>query len=120
MVLHYSLTTYNTFILPVLTYVAQLCPVTPEVIAVEAKALRDLLPGPFAWVLPQDLHYLADLYGQHVSAPSIRDVCSAAQLRILTYENQGQGGLKVRECAEELHALRMNTDFSGRLWSLQT
>ena len=47
--LQYSVSTYATYVLPVLSYVGQLCPVPQAAMQAEAVALRALVAGPANW-----------------------------------------------------------------------
>ncbi len=47
-----------------ISFVAQLSNPTQEALKVEKKAPRAIVPGPFNWILPEDIYRIADLYGR--------------------------------------------------------
>ena len=49
---------YRVYILPTLSFIAQLHPPPPEWARTEAAALRALVKGPRCWARPTDLHQL--------------------------------------------------------------
>ena len=53
--LYYSWMAYAIYVLPILSFVAQLSAPPAEAFEIESKALRDIVPGPYRWVLPADL-----------------------------------------------------------------
>ena len=69
--LQYAARTYNTFAVPVLSYISQLEQPPSYVFEVEASALRRAASGPAQWATPQDLWYLKDAYGQSCSFHSV-------------------------------------------------
>ena len=54
----YTLTAYAVYVLPVLTYVAQLDSPPENWEQMEIEAVRRLIPGPAEWCLPEDLQCL--------------------------------------------------------------
>ena len=95
--LTYSAAAYAIYALPTLTFVGQLKSPSKEALLTEEKALRAIVPGPYRWILPKDLYYLSDLYGQGKSFPSLSQACSAAQRRVWQFEDKQQGGLRIVE-----------------------
>ena len=93
---------YATYVLPTLSFIAQLRAPSPEVLGAESQALRGMLPGPYQWCIEEDLFYLAEVYGQSRSFPSVMHVCRAAQKRVMLYENMEHGGLHIKEKQTEL------------------
>ena len=108
--LHYTVHSYNSFILPTLSFVWQLEEVPDEVFAEEALCLCSLTRGPGKWRLSSDLFYLNENYGQARSFKSVKHVSLAAKLRVLTV-----GGLEVQSRATALRNARVATDFTDRM-----
>ena len=73
---------YNTFILPTLTYIAQLEDPPSETLQAEAQGLKLMIKGPHRWALPPDLWRLKEHFGQARSCRSLRHTAVAAQLRV--------------------------------------
>ena len=59
--LHDAMSTYGTYVLPVLLFVAQLKSPPPAVLALEEVALRRIAPGPGFWCSRLDLHHGPEL-----------------------------------------------------------
>ena len=100
--LHMSTIAYSIYVLPILSFVAQLSVPPPEAFDVEGKALRAIIPGPFQWILPQDLFRLGDLYGQGASFPSLKELALSAQKRVSIFENRSYGGLRLEDKHKEI------------------
>jgi len=98
--LYYSSIAYSTYVLPILSFVAQLSAPPVEAIAAEEKALRDIIPGPYRWILPEDLYQAGELYGQGRSFPSLAILAKAAQARVYRLEAFRRGGLKTTKSSE--------------------
>ncbi len=109
---------YSIYILPTLTFLAQLCDPTEEVYEAERKAITILLPGPNLWIEKEDAFYLKENFGQHRSFPSIRHTAMAAQRRVLQYENRENGGLQILSKARELRQTIGSSEHQERhaLW----
>ena len=113
--LQYGALAYTTYVLPILSFVAQVCPIPEEAYKMEAKALRYMVPGPYQWCLPVDLFYLNPLYGQPRAFPRLADTVQAAQARVYHWENHKHGGLKIQEKCNSIRRLRAEIDDIGRL-----
>ena len=72
---------YNTYIAPLLEFVAQLHDITDTVVAREQWALRRLAPGPGMWIGAADLENLTEL-GQIVEFRTVTFTAMAAKLRL--------------------------------------
>ncbi len=109
---------YSIYILPTLTFLAQLCDPTEEVYEAERKAITILLPGPNLWIEKEDAFYLKENFGQHRNFPSIRHTAMAAQRRVLQYENRDNGGLQILSKARELRQTIGSSEHQERhaLW----
>ena len=108
--MHYTAHSYNSFILPTLSFVWQLEDVPEEVFSEEALSLCSLTRGPGKWRLPSDLFHLYEHYGQARSFKSVKHVSLAAKLRVLTV-----GGLEVEARARALRDAQTASDFTDRL-----
>ena len=84
--LHLTALTYNTFALPVLTYVAQLTNPPSVTLEAEQQMLHQATPGPFSWVDDSDLWWLKQLTGLPQSFVSLRFTAQAAQLRVRMWD----------------------------------
>ena len=84
--LHCTAVSYNTFALPVLTYIAQLGIPPPEVLEAEHNTLLKMAPGPTAWITPSDLWWLRHLTGHPCSLLSLKIYSQAAQTRVRIWD----------------------------------
>ena len=98
-----------------LSFVAQLCAPSLQVVEAEQKALRLMVPGPGAWCSTEDLFYAATRYGQARDFPSVSRLCQASQKRVMDYENDRNGGLQIDSKWEELQRWCGNTAHLDRL-----
>ena len=78
-----------------------------------------MVPGPFEWILPDDLFQLAESFGQTRSFPSLFHSSMAAQKRVSQFENRHQGGLDISSKATELRAAGAHTKYEERQWQWQ-
>jgi hypothetical protein len=108
---YYSALAYTIYVLPILSFVAQLSNPPEEAYIAEGKALRDIIPGPFRWILPEDLFHAGDLYGQGRSFPSLSILAKSAQARVCRLEAHRRGGLKISDKSEEINVTLINSDF---------
>ena len=113
--LQFATLAYSTYVLPIISFVAQICPMPPEAVEVETNALRYKTPGPFRWCLPADLFNLDTLYGQARAFPSLVNMVQAAQIRVFHHENHQCGGLDIDWRALEFYSWRRQTEKYGRL-----
>ena len=95
--LQYSALAYTTYVLPILSFVGQLCAPPKSALETEMQAFRHLIPGPGNWCVQNDLWYMADNFGQARNLPSLVHLCMAAQKRVYLWENRAQGGLAIRD-----------------------
>ena len=100
--LQFAAEAYNTFVLPTLTFVAQLEKPPPEALQAEDKALFKAAKGPGQWAKKQDLFLLQQSYGLPFRFRSLEHTALAAQVRVALWEDAVSGGLHVRERATEL------------------
>ena len=84
--LHCTLTCYNVFALPVLTYIAQLLPPPQHTLEAEIIATRKIAPGPNNWISNSDLIWLRHLTGHPRSLASLTLTCQAAQTRVRVWD----------------------------------
>ena len=76
--LHLSTLAYGIYILPVLSFVAQLSNPPDKAWEIERKALSLMVPGGYKWILPEDLFRLKANFGQAASFPSLKMLVQAA------------------------------------------
>ena len=79
--LHCSALTYNTFAIPVLSYLAQLRTPPATVLAEELRTLARAAPGPYRWATSSDLWHLTSITGHPKSFKSLALLAKASQLR---------------------------------------
>ena len=80
--LYWNTRIFNTFCLPVLTYVAQLED-PPQWVTLEVEALmRKLAPGPTGWASCSDLYLLHESFGLSASFTNLAWISKAAQVRV--------------------------------------
>ena len=84
--LHCTMTCYNVFALPVLTYIAQLLPPPPQTLQAESTAMQQIAPGPYNWISNMDLIWLRHLTGHPRSLASLTLTCQAAQTRVRVWD----------------------------------
>jgi len=116
--LHYSVKIYNTYILPVLSFVAQLEEVPSTFDKVEKQAMAALIPGPNKWISPDAVKSLHRGYGMPCEARDFRIVSAATKLRVAANEDRDNGGLRMKERRHELY---MEVDKARRSdeWKLE-
>ena len=100
--MHGASVIYNMFLLPVLTFVAQLELPPASACKAEEIGLRRVAPGPFRWCLPLDLWQLRSSYHLSFRFRSLLWTSVAAQARVLHAEGHASGGLAVSERASSL------------------
>ena len=83
---HCTAVAYNTFALPVLTYLAQLTTPPQEIRLTEEQTVLKTAPGPMRWVAPSDLWWLRRLTGHPCSWISLDLYSQAAQTRVRTWD----------------------------------
>ena len=71
-------------------------------------------PGPGKWCTAQDLHFVADCFGQARNFPSLTHLCIASQKRVYQWENHTQGGLQISAKFSELQTALRQGDHIGR------
>lgn len=115
--LHAALSIYNTYVLSVLLFVAQLERPPASVLALEPLAVRKIAPGPGSWCSAADLHHGPDL-GLSGKMRPLGATCSAAMLRVHSWEGHRDGGISWTRFRRELSEIRSGTDKQVRavLW----
>jgi len=98
----FAVATYNTYILPILSFTAQIAAPTKEVLILEDWGLRKAVPGPGQWVSNEDLWALGDHYGLPASFGSVGVLAKAAQLRVMHWETICRGGPNLDNKCEQL------------------
>jgi len=88
-----ALDVYNIYVLPVLTFVAQLSSPPEAVLSLERTAVRRVAPGPGEWCQPADLHHAPD-WGLARPMRPMQATCTGAMLRAHAWE--GSGGQRIR------------------------
>ena len=91
--------------------VAQLSAPPEEAFAAEERALRDVIPGPYRWILPEDLFHAGDLYGQGRFFPSLVILAKAAQAQVYRLEASCRGGLNIAARCEEVRKTLFESEF---------
>ena len=113
--LHAALQTYNTFVLSVLLFVAQLESPPESFTALEAKAVRRIAPGPGEWCSPRDLHHGDDLGLSGHLRPLLAS-CRASMLRVHAWEGKPwrPDGIAWGRLCRDLVSARQATTFLVR------
>ncbi len=112
--LHFSTIAYQTYVLPVLSFLAQFKKPNEKALEAEDKAIRMLVPGPGQWCLKEDFYRLQQCWGQHRSFPSLTDLSLAARTRLYKFENFMRGGLGVKSKFRALQNVIRDHDSIGR------
>ena len=117
--LQYAATAYNTYVMSVLAFVAQLENPPEQVLKAERKALRAAARGPGNWAKPSDLWFLKEAFGGTVSFASVAISAWAAQVRVFEWEARATGGLKAKQRAKNLSDTEGTGEYMGRrtLWA---
>ncbi|CAK0898422.1 unnamed protein product [Prorocentrum cordatum] len=117
--LHFAAAAYNSYALPVLSFLVQVAAPTDDVLAAESWALRRAAPGPGNWAMPEDHWGLKENYGMPRSFGSLQDLTKAAQLRVFHCENSAHGGLQLEVRAAQLRTAAALSRFPERflLWA---
>ena len=102
--LNKAISTYNTYVLPVLLFVAQLESPPQWVLNMEKEAVRRVAPGPGAWCSNSDLHHGRAL-GLDAQMRPMLISAQAAMLRVHAWE-----GLPWTRLARQLADARSRTD----------
>ena len=63
-----NLVVFNTFLVPTLEFVAQLCVPSPEIVSAMTEAMRRLAPGPDNWCAVADLETM-NVFGMEAYTP---------------------------------------------------
>ena len=109
---------YNIFAFPVMSFVAQLERPPKAAIQMERLALARIMPGPHNWSTPEDLWRLQQCFGFTYKVRSLTHTATAAQLRVILWENQAYGGIQLHERCRALQNLLHAPDFPVRRWRL--
>ena len=78
---------YNTFVISVISFIWQLEKPPEEIMTKETQSLKRMSPGPFQWILAQDLYSLKETFGMPMSFKSIEYSALAAKARIYIAED---------------------------------
>ena len=107
--LHVAALAYSVYVLPVLSFVAQLEDLPPGWEDLEARCMKNLVRCPGNGSLLMLLPYL-DLTGMPKAFASVAYMAKAAKLRIVAREARSTGGLRVEARSRALRLLESNTD----------
>ena len=77
---------FNTFALPILTYVAQLEAPPPWVLQEVSNAFSKVAKGPNDWAIPLDLWTLKEAFGLQASFKNLEWTAIAAKVRVATFD----------------------------------
>jgi hypothetical protein len=111
--LHVAAMAYSVYVLPVLTFVAQLEDPPEDWDKLEKAGFGKLVPCPGNSGLPRLAPHLAEL-GMPKSFARLRQVALAAKLRIASREALAVGGLRVLERSRLLRRLEQGTEYVVR------
>lgn len=112
--LYLAATVWNTFIIPLLGFVAQLeAPPANTQERIE-KMLRRAAHGPYRWCQVEDLLHLQRAYGFSTEYKDIRVVAEASMFRTACLEDRWSGGLHAEEKSSELRTAYSQTTHFNR------
>ena len=80
--LQFSAVVYKTYVVTVLSHLWQLEDLPSPFKDLETKAFRRLASGPANWILPSDLHFAKELYGQARSFVDATAAALSARVRV--------------------------------------
>ena len=108
----HTINAFQVFVMSVLMFVAQLDPLPPNYLAVEAQACRSMFPGPTGWM---SASFLRGMRVAHFpkELPHLEVFTTASRARVATHEDARHGGLRVRSRA---HELRRAINESGNIF----
>jgi len=112
--LQFATRAYNTFAFSVLSFVAQLENPPASAIQAERKALTRVAPGPGNWCTPEDLWHLQQAFGFSFRVRGLALTATAAQIRVVVWENVHHGGINLLPRAQELDRLIRGPDYPLR------
>ena len=76
--------------------------------------MKAIYPGAGQWCSSEGLNYMAAVYGQARSLPSLNHTCMAAQKRVYLWEDKANGGLAVRSRYDQLKRACRDSDHFDR------
>ena len=112
--LFYATQVWNTFVLPVLLFVAQLERVPEVVLQTERCLLRRAAPGPGSWCQAEDLWRLRKAFHLPGEFRQLSATAIASHLRVLHFENRQAGGLRIQHRARVLEGLLSSSEYLVR------
>jgi len=101
---------YRMYVLPILSFVAQLKMVPDDWEEVERRACKLLFPGPRDWLPAGALRGLKHV-GFSDQLSDLHSLAAAAKCRVARYENFAHGGLQVSRRVVALRHARVHGDF---------
>ena len=111
--LFHTLAAYRTYVLPVLSFVAQLAGVPSNWERLEQNACKLLFPGPRCWISANALRGLKHI-GFTTQLPDLHSLAAAAKCRVARYEDIAHGGLHITSRLQALRYDRTHGNFSLR------
>ena len=113
--LHLAVRVFNIFLLPTLTFVAQLETPAADLLRLVAAASTKIAPGPYRWILPEDLCQLRSLFGFPVELKDLLGTTFVTQLRVARWEAHAAGGLQTAQRCRRLEECERHTLFPQRI-----
>ena len=92
--LHLSCRVYNMFILPVLLFVAQLEEPPERAFALERWAMGKVAPGPYRWIMQDDLWHLRTLAGFPTEFGNLQEASLATREGVRVWEARDAWGAR--------------------------
>ena len=111
--LFHTFAAYRTYILPVLSFIAQLAIVPHQWEELEQRACKLLFPGPRNWISAGALRGLKHI-GFSDQLPDLHSLAAGAKCRVARYENALHGGLQLSNRVVELRRARVHGEFALR------
>lgn len=106
--LQLAIRAHNTYSSPILSFLSQLEPLPPHIVAGQSRITQRIAPGPYSWISLTDLYYAKD-YGMNCELRSVEHTSWAAQIRVAFHD-----GSKFAARRNELAALLWDTDCGSR------
>ena len=100
--LQFAALVFRVYVASTLSFLLQLENLPSGWSVTEGRLFRLLVPGPFNWCTPADLHGLRRDFGFPQEFVDLRVVALAAKLRVLHQEARAQGGLRCQAWLQRL------------------
>jgi exonuclease III len=111
---------YNTYVITVLSFLIQLLPLPSCWASEEHDAFKKLIPGPYRWCIPTDLHQLKHHWKMPYSFRNLHCQGEAAKMRVLYREARLVAGMGAHRKSRQLREARTASTHLTRCARLRT